>query len=267
MRNTHHKYSPSKVRNSLFWFPGILSFLFLPLLVTAGEPVSEFNKANGFYQKQNYDSAASVYEQLISQDYKSAEVYFNLANSYYKLDHIAKSILNYERALKYNTDDEDILFNLKVAQLKVVDKIDALPEIFYIRWMKSLSATFTTDGWSRIVIISIFLLFLFASIYVLSSRPAMKRTGFILAALFFIVSVATGCIANDNYRNRVIKKNAIVMSISAYVKSSPGESNTDLFLLHEGTKVEILDEFENWMKIRLANGSIGWLRDTDIELI
>jgi len=240
---------------------------FISLSANASDPATEFAKANGFYQKQNYDSAAKIYEQLVSQEYLSTEVYFNLANCYYKLDRISRAILNYERALKINPDDEDAAFNLKVAQLKVVDKIEPVPEIFYVRWIKSVSGTFTTDGWSRFIIGCTWIMFLFAVIYILSARTTIKRIAFVLASFFLIVIVCSWVLSRQSYADHVSQKSAVVMSVSAYVKSSPGDNNTDLFLLHEGTRVDILDEFENWVKIRIANGSVGWLKSSEMEVI
>ncbi len=245
----------------------ILILLFISRQSFAGDPGSEYQKANGFYQKQQYDSAAVVFEQLISQEYKSAEVYYNLANCYYKLDNVSRAILNYERALKLQPDDEDAAFNLKVAQLKVVDKIETVPDIFYKRWMKTLSSAMTTDNWSRLLILNIWIMFMFAAVYVLSRRASIKRFGFLFSSLFLLISLFTAAIASQNYENSVRRKSAVIMSVSAYVKSSPGENNTDLFLLHEGTRVDILDAYENWVKIRIANGSIGWLRSSETEEI
>ncbi len=233
----------------------------------ASDASSEFQKANELYQKQNYDSAIKIYEQLISQDYLSAEVFYNLGNCYYKRDSVGKSILNYERALKLKPDDEDINFNLKVAQLKVVDKIEAVPEIFYRRWIKSLSSMFTMDGWSHFILVCVWLLFLSAAVYVVSSRSSMKPMGFLLATFFLIIGSCGWFLAQQSYADHVSSKSAVVMNVTAYVKSSPGDSNTDLFLLHEGTKVEVIDEYENWVKIKIANGSVGWLKMAEIEQI
>ena len=109
----------------------------IPMNAFAFEPATEFQKANNLYQKNSFDSAAKIYEKIISEEYFSVEVYFNLGNCYYKMNKTAKAILNYERALKLKPNDEDILFNIKVAQLKVVDKIETVPEIFYLRWSKN----------------------------------------------------------------------------------------------------------------------------------
>lgn len=243
----------------------ICFMLILP--AQANEPGQEFQKASGLYQQQHYDSAARIYEQLIAQEYFSSEVYYNLANCYYKQDQIPRAILNYERALKLKPHDEDIIFNLKVAQLKVVDKIETVPEIFYRRWIKSVSSVLTTDGWSRFVIACTWILFFFGAIYVLSSRTGMKRISFVFASFFLIVTVCAWMLSRQSYFSQVSQKSAVVMSVSAYVKSSPGDNNTDLFVLHEGTRVDILDDFENWIKIRIANGSVGWIKSSEIEEI
>src|SRR5437764_593556 len=126
----------------------ILAFCFFTSgILYAVEPQQDFAKANEYYKKGDYENSIKTYEQLIKQGNSSSEIYFNLGNSYYKTGNIAKSIVNYERALKLNPDDEDINFNLRIAQLKVADKIEPLPEIFYIRWIKSLTEWLPVQAW------------------------------------------------------------------------------------------------------------------------
>ena len=244
----------------------LLFIVLIPISVFAFDPTTEYQKANNLYQKNSFDSAAKIYGQLISQEYFSTEVYFNLGNCYYKTNKTAKAILNYERALKFKPNDEDILFNIKVAQLKTVDKIETVPEIFYVRWIKNLSALFTTDGWAMVIMVCIWLMFIFASGYFISSS-GIKRLTFVLTIIFLILTFSSWFLAQQNYDLTKVSKSAIIMSESVYVKSSPGENNTDLFLLHEGIKATVLDEFENWVKIKIANGSVGWVKKTDMEVI
>ena len=98
-------------------------------------------------------------------------------------------------------------------------------------------------------------MFLFAALYLLSSSVTMKRIGFLMAAVFFVLTVCTFLISDRSYADQIRNKRAVVMSMSAYVKSSPGENNTDLFVLHEGTRMEILDSYDNWVKIRIARNN------------
>jgi tetratricopeptide (TPR) repeat protein len=228
---------------------------------------AEYQKANSLYQKNSFDSAAKIYEKIISEEYFSTEVYFNLGNCYYKTNKSAKAILNYERALKLKPNDEDILFNLKVAQLKIVDKIETVPEIFYVRWTKNLASVFSVDGWGKLITICVWLMFLFASVYAVSQRSTLKTLSLIFTFAFLLFTSAALFLAKQNFELTKMKRSAVILSESVYVKSSPGENNTDLFLLHEGTKASILDEFENWEKIKIANGSVGWVKKTDLEEI
>ena len=238
-----------------------------PISVFAFEPSWEYQKANNLYQKNRYDSAAKIYEKLISEEFFSTEVYFNLGNCYYKTNKNAKAILNYERALKFKPNDEDVLFNLKVAQLKVVDKIETVPEIFYVRWIKNLSSIFSVNGWAKAITICVWLMFIFAAVYAVSQSSALKKASLLFTLSFLIFTSAAWFLAKQNYELTKINKSAIIMNESVYVKSSPGENNTDLFLLHEGTKASILDEFENWEKIKIANGSVGWVKKSVLEEI
>ena len=239
----------------------------IPIVTFAFEPATEYQKANSLYQKNSFDSAAKIYEKIISEEYFSTEVYFNLGNCYYKTNKSAKAILNYERALKLKPNDEDILFNLKVAQLKIVDKIETVPEIFYVRWVNNMAALISVDKWGTIITICFWLMLLFASVYVVSQRSTLKTVSLLFTFTFLIFTCTSWFLAKQNYELTKMKRSAVILSESVYVKSSPGENNTDLFLLHEGTKASILDEFENWEKIKIANGSVGWVKKTDLEEI
>ncbi len=245
----------------------LIVVLFSAMKAYTIEPDLLFQKANELYKAKNYSNAAIQYEQLIKEKYMNAEIYYNLGNAYYKLDKNPLAILNYERALKLNPGDEDILFNLKIAQLKLIDKIDNVPEIFYVRWLHDLYMLFSTDTWATITSICIWLLFLFAALYIISNTIFLKRSGFILAIIFLFISGFTWFLGQLNYESTQVSKSGIVVAVSAYVKSSPGENNTDLFLLHEGAKIKVLDAYDNWLKISIANGSVGWLKKVDIAEI
>jgi tetratricopeptide (TPR) repeat protein len=242
-------------------------FLLLSFFSYANDSQSDYRKANGYYQKQDFDNAIKTYEALIKEGYVSKEVYYNLGNSYYKTGNVSHALLNYERAHKLSPDDEDINFNIKIASLKVVDKMDAVPEIFYKRWLKSIALQFTTETWTIIFLAGIWLMFIFLAVYVVASSASLKKSGFIFAIIFLALNIGVFALAQKSYSMMYVDQQAIIMSSSVYVKSSPDEKGSDQFILHEGTKVDVLDEFADWKKIRIANGSIGWIKQEEIGII
>jgi tetratricopeptide (TPR) repeat protein len=234
----------------------------------ASEPQADFQKANEYYKKGDYENAIKTYEQLLKESGNPpAEVYYNLGNCYYKTGNTAKSILNYERAVKLNPDDEDANFNLRIANLKVADRIEALPEIFYMRWMSSIMAWLPLQAWTKIFIACFWLFFASAAWYVLAVSSFAKRMSFAFIFLFMVLSVCTFAFTRQSHVQEKKNKSAIIISASVYVKSSPDEKGNDLFILHEGTKVNVQDELGEWKKIRIANGTVGWMKGHEIEEI
>ena len=236
-------------------------------MASKNEPLLIYHDANIAYQKLNYDSAIVLYEKLVIANTISTEVYYNLGNAYFKKGDFAKAILNYERAKKLDADDDDANFNLKIASLKVVDKIENVPEIFYKRWINQISVIVGPDTWSTILITMIWLLFVAAALYIFGQTVSAKKISFVLIVSIFSLSCITGLMASRSHAIASIDEHAIIMASSVYVKSSPDLKGNDLFILHEGTKIDVLDELNAWKKIRIANGSIGWIRREDIEII
>ncbi|MBC7381585.1 MAG: BatD family protein [Bacteroidia bacterium] len=239
--------------------------------VKAQEPELLYKKANAFYVSKNYDSAIICYEQLIKQNYNAPEVDYNLANCYYKKELMGKAILHYERALKAHQEDEDIKFNLKLAQLKTIDKIDALPQVFYKRWINDMATFISASKWATWAVLSMWLILLCGLLFLFSSPLIIRRLALISALLFFVSSLCCWFFAhkNDSVLNQ--SKSAILTQAASYVKSAPDDNSRDLFLLHEGTKVQVLEVYETptgaWVKVGVANGSIGWLERNGVEEI
>jgi len=249
----------------------IYFFLFLAmstsLFAQKKDALTLYHTANTAYQKQDYAGSIKLYEQLIADGNVSTEVYFNLGNSYFKEGNVPRAIINYERAKKLAPEDEDIEFNLKIASLKVVDRIDNVPEVFYKRWIRSMATIFPANTWSIVFVILIWLVFMSAGFYVISYSTGLKKISFISGIVLTIFTITTYLMSARSYSISHVEEQAIVISSSVYVKSSPDEKGNDLFILHEGTKVEILEPFEGWKKIRIANGTIGWLKLNEIEKI
>jgi tetratricopeptide (TPR) repeat protein len=226
-----------------------------------------YHEANIAYQKLDYETSIRKYEELVKNHQVSTEVYFNLGNAYFKAGNFAKAILNYERAKKLEPEDEDANFNLKIASLKVVDKIENVPEMFYKRWINNFSTIMPADTFSIIFIFLIWLLFASAALYVAGNTVRIRKLSFIALIFFICLSTASGILASRSHARASVDKQGIIMTSSVYVKSSPDDKGNDLFILHEGTKTEILDELNGWSKIRIANGGIGWMKSDEMEII
>ncbi|NDV83749.1 tetratricopeptide repeat protein [Bacteroides sp. 51] len=223
--------------------------------------------ADSAYIKNDYSTAIQIYENLLQQG-ESAELYYNLGNSYYKSGDIARAILNYERALLLKPGNEDIRANLEIARSKTVDKIDAVPEIFFVSWTKSLINSISINAWARWGII--FFILLIASLYffIFSKQVTMKKVGFISSLVCLLFAVCTNMFASYQKKTLTNRNTAIIISPSVTIRSTPNENGTSLFVLHEGSKVVIKDNSMNsWKEITIEDGKVGWISSSDIEII
>jgi tetratricopeptide (TPR) repeat protein len=226
-----------------------------------------FETANDYYSKGKYDEAIVAYEKILSTGKESAELYYNLGNAYFKNKKIALSILNYERAYQMAPGDEDIKFNLELARTFVVDKINTLPEFFLKVWFRSLMNLFSSDSWAIVsAVLFVVSLVLFFT-YLLFRRSGLKKIFFISALGFLLFSIVTFAFAWSGYTRASSKNYGIIMHSPVQVKSSPDQDGTDIFVLHEGVKVVILDKVNNWLNIRIADGNKGWVDAADLEKI
>ena len=239
----------------------------IQLFSQSKELMKVFDDGNKLYLDQKYEAAIQQYQSIINNGYENGEVYFNLGNAYFKSGEIAKAILNYERAKRFMPNDDDLLFNLRLANAQLVDKVDEIPELFIYRWMESLLTIFplTTMIWMIYILflitLGLFSWFLFARTF---EQKRLTLIGGIITSILMGIGIANFVI--QSYRESHTEY-AIVMADVANIKSAPDNSGNDLFVLHHGLKVQLLDNVNNWEKIRLADGKIGWIPDDEIETI
>lgn len=219
------------------------------------------------YIKEDYITAIQIYEAILKNG-EAAEVYYNLGNSYYKAGEIAKAILNYERALLLQPGNSDIRANLEVARAKTIDKVEPAPEIFFISWIKSLINSMSVDAWATCGIISFVLLIVALYFFIFSKQILAKKVGFISGIILLIITICSNIFASQQKKELVNRVEAIVMPPSVTVRSTPSESGTSLFILHEGKKLSIKDNsMKEWKEIRLEDGKVGWVPASAIEVI
>ncbi|MCC6599087.1 MAG: tetratricopeptide repeat protein [Crocinitomicaceae bacterium] len=245
----------------------LVAFLLNIFTAYANSPDSLFNHGNELFQQQHYAEAAGLFEKLIEQEYRLPEVYYNLGNCYFKNDKLALAILNFERARKLAPGDEDIAFNLRLSQLKTVDNIEALPLPFYKRWANRLNGFFSVDGWSALLLLCVWITFGWLGVFLLSTSVVRRKGGLILSFAFLVLGLFCWWMSSKSYRLNFTDRRGVVLPASIYVKSAPGENNTDLLMLHEGAGLDILDEYDGWMKIRISNGSEGWINAGAVAVV
>ena len=227
-----------------------------------------FKQANEAFTKNEFQEAAGLYEELLKANGESAIVYYNLGNSYYKLNKIALSILNYERALLLEPGNKDIRFNLEIAKLKAVDRIEPVEDFFLTEWFRAIQNLMSTDAWSNFSIVCFILLIICLFLFFFSRRIFIKKLGFFIA-MGLMVGVVFGNIFAYNQKKKLTqRREAIIFAPTTTIKSSPDNSGTDLFILHEGTKVRLKNNLVgSWTEIETAGGDVGWIKSSEIEVI
>ncbi len=230
-------------------------------------PDDVFLSANEAYAAGEYERAVELYEELVSMEYQYFALYYNLGNAYFKSNQIAPAILYYEKALELNPSHNDVIFNLNVANTRIVDKIDKVPEFFIWKWWRAFYNAFPMDIWALTGLVLFILSLVSLMVYFLTSSLIIQKAGFWLALILFFFSLIS--LNNARIQNRRIAKQdtAIVYSPVVTVKSSPSQESVDLFVLHEGSKVYIKEELNEWYRIRIDNGSEGWIKGEKIRLI
>ncbi|RRD02979.1 BatD family protein [Prevotella sp. OH937_COT-195] len=236
-------------------------------------PVSVFaenslkSSADNAYHNGNYQQAVNGYEQLLKKGV-SPEIYYNLGNAYYRSENITKAIINYERALLLSPGDDDIRFNLQLARSKTIDKITPESEMFFVTWYRSFVSLTNVDGWAYVALASLLVSLCLALVYLFSTRIWLRKVGFFVGLTMLLLFVVSNICA---FRQRHIldeRTGAVIVSPSVNVKSSPEANATDVFLIHEGTKVDITDDSINeWKYIHLADGREGWISVKALERI
>ena len=226
-----------------------------------------FDKATEAYNRGEFSEAIINYEKILASGEHSAELYYNLGNAHYKLNHIAPSIYNYEKALLLSPNDAEIKNNLSYAKNMTLDAIEQLPETNLRSFYKKITGIFTVDQWGYAAIIFVMLFVLMYILFRFLRYATQKRIAFILSLvslLLCILSVVFAFVTQSDYDKDAP---AIVFAEESIVQAEPNNRSEAVFRLHEGTKVNVLEELNDWRKIVLADGKTGWIASDDIKLI
>ena len=251
--------------------PAGYSFVWLLLAMicfggTSAKAVTK-NNADTEYQKGNYQQAIRDYEEILKNG-ESAEIYFNLGNAYYRTDNITKAVLNYERARLLSPGDDDINFNLQFARSKTIDKITPQSEMFFVTWYKSLVNFTSVDNWAKTGILCIVMALLLVLLYLFGPQLMLRKIGFFGGLAFFVIFLLSNLFAFQQKQALDNRTGAIIMTPSVNIKKTPAKNSADQFVLHEGTRVDIIDKgMTDWRCIRVGDGREGWIETKAIEEI
>lgn len=230
-------------------------------------PALLWDKANTAYINGDFRTAIDTYEQILSGGLGSVKLYYNLANAYFKEDRPGKAILYYRRALRLAPGNDDIRYNLSVAEARTKDDIVEIPEFFLVEWVRGVRHTMSCTAWSALSLASLACALALFLLYLLAQRLSLRKAGFYGTLLAFVLFVLTTWFAAGERREMLDDTQAVVMSASTAVKSSPDKSATDLFVLHEGTLVRVVSRLDGWCEVTIADGKKGWLACKTIEVI
>ncbi|MCX6250411.1 MAG: tetratricopeptide repeat protein [Bacteroidetes bacterium] len=245
----------------------ISGLLFFCTFIFAIDNQAIISQANKAYADGLYNNALDLYKQVLKSGYESADLYYNIGNTSYKMNDFTSAILYYEKAIKHDPGNPDYTFNLKVANGKIADKIEPIPELFYKRWYHSLVTQCSADVWAKVGVGIFILSLVCAAFYFISRVLFIRKTGFWLGITLFVLSFFSFLFAYQNYQVIQSQDEAIIFTPTVTIKSSPDDKSIDLFVLHEGTKVQLIDQIGIWYEIRIANGSVGWLPLSTLERI
>lgn len=256
------KKKSNKAKASGFSFV-LMILMLMPLSVNA---ITKQN-ADDEYAKGNYQQAIKDYQEILKTGV-SSEIYYNLGNAYYRTDNITQALLAYERALQLSPGDNDIRFNLQYARSKTIDKITPETEMFFVTWYNSLVNFTSVDRWANTAIVSIVMALLLILVFLFAPQMWARKSGFYGSAVFLLLFAFANLFAFQQKHELETKQGAIVIAPTVNVKKTPAASGTDVFVIHEGTRVDITDRgMKQWRGVKLADGREGWLKTSQIEEI
>lgn len=226
-----------------------------------------FQKANSAYNEGNYSEAVNNYERILEKGETSSEVYYNLGNAHYKLNQIGPSIYYYEKALQLDPGDSDIKNNLEFAQNMLIDDIEEAPKTGLSKIINNIISTLSFNGWAWLAVIGSMAFATFFLLYYFSGSSGIKRLFFTSSAIAFFIMVSSLIFAFQQQGYHKKSQFAIIFSEEASVRSEPTMRSDEILTLHEGTKVKVLETFQNWIKFELENEIQGWMDKSEVRFL
>ena len=246
---------------------GLMLIASLALVNAQANNADMFKQGVEFYSDNRFDEAANVWMELYNTGYRSAALNYNIANACFKSGNIPKAILFYERAYLLSPLNEDINYNLQIARTFITDRFQEIPEIFFVRWFNVFALLISSNSWAIIGIIAFVICLIAASLYIYSAKYLHKVIRFWAAVFCLVISLMSVGLSSKNNSLVNDSRKAIIFSLAVSGKSSPDASGSDLFIIHEGSKVSVERRVGEWLEIRLSDGNKGWVPENSLEII
>ena len=240
---------------------------FVSVLTQAASLTETKTLADSAYVQGNYENAVKLYSQL-AEDNPTCDVCYNLGCAYYRIDDIAHSVLWFERALKLDPSNKDVAFNLEMARSKTIDKIVPQHEFILFTYFRSMTNWLSLRAWTTIGLLSFFLMLASLLLFWGAGSILMRKVAFSSSILLLLVTLLSNVCAYQQRSFKQVHTSGIITSAAVTVKSTPADNGNDLFVLHEGSKVEILDSsLKEWCQVSIADGKQGWIPKKSFDLI
>ncbi|MBZ0198311.1 MAG: tetratricopeptide repeat protein [Ignavibacteriaceae bacterium] len=244
-----------------------LLLCFLSVQLFASEVEEMLQKGNRLFRDKDYKKAVEVYTEIVNAGYESSALFYNLGNSYYRTGQLGYAILNYEKALRLSPGDADVKHNLTLANSKTADKMESFPQFFLFEWWEAVLGAFSLSGWTYTAYFFFIALLSSIGFYFFAQSPSHQKISLISGILLIVLLLFSAALVIIKYNREVNIKNGIVVENVVTVKQSPDEKSGDAFLIHEGLKVTLEDKIDQWIKIKLSDGKVGWLNQNDVRVI
>lgn len=244
------------------------AWLLVSLTATAQTSTEElWKRGNRLYAAGDYNGALMVYDSIRNEGWAGAKLFYNMGNAYFKSGNLGEAILYYNKAQKLAPADDDVAYNLAYANSFVKDKIDVVPQFFLAKWIDGVRNLMSSNAWAVVSLVVLALTLAAGLVYGLGARRGVRKAGFVAAIVGAVFTLVTASFAASERADVLDRSEAVVITSAAAVKSSPDRTSKDIFILHEGTKLRVLDTFGAWSEIRIADGNEGWILTSAISII
>lgn len=228
---------------------------------------SLWNAANTHYAEARYNQALENYLEIEKMELESADLYYNIGNTYFKMLYVAQAILYYERALGLEPNNQDIAYNLQLAREQCIDKIEPVPAFFVVDWVREATQSLSSDTWAWFAIVMLAVSLLLLLVFYFARKSGLRKAAFVLAVIVFVFAGISAAFAWQGKKTATRQDAAIVFAAVSAVKSSPDAQGKDLLVIHEGTKIFVLEKVGDWARIELPDGRQGWVALSEIVFV